>query len=359
MAKVTGFTAQRMLEIEQASVVDAAIEGADELVFYTRGGKRIRAGVIKGGTAEWIEEYKPIVDNSAEKVGELLQNYNDMSELFVEVDKNLGNLDQDLEDMHTRVEDVSKNALDALQNANAAVQTASMEYAISQSHTEPPLSGWAKEQPAPQAGDVVWSRLVIKYGSGYVERSEPSPMTGWVGDDGIPGKDGVGLTKTDISYAKSSSGTVSPSSGWQTAVPTSTPGQFLWTRTVWTYTDTSTETGYSVAMWGATGAKGDSGVDGATLRIDSSRGTTFKHSNINTVLSVTVIKGGHTVTDIQGLWEAFGTGAFLEWSWRREEDEEFGLLSVMDSRLSNAGFTLTVSPDDVDEKTIFMCTVHA
>ena len=79
MAKVTGFTAQRMLEIEQASVVDAAIEGADELVFYTRGGKRIRAGVIKGGTAEWIEEYKPIVDNSAEKVGELLQNYNDMS----------------------------------------------------------------------------------------------------------------------------------------------------------------------------------------------------------------------------------------------------------------------------------------
>ena len=86
---------------------------------------------------------------------------------------------------------------------------------------------------------------------------------------------------------------------------------------------------------------------------------TFKHSNINTVLSVTVIKGGHTVTDIQGLWEAFGTGAFLEWSWRREEDEEFGLLSVMDSRLSNAGFTLTVSPDDVDEKTIFMCAVHA
>ena len=181
MAKVTGFTAQRMLEIEQASVVDAAIEGADELIFYTRGGKRIRAGVIKGGTAEWIEEYKPIVDNSAEKVGELLQSYNDMSELFVEVDQNLANLDQDLEDMHTRVETVSKDAMDALQNANAAAQTVSVEYAISQSHTVPPLSGWAKEQPAPQPGDVVWSRLVTAYGSGYIERSEPSPMTGWTG----------------------------------------------------------------------------------------------------------------------------------------------------------------------------------
>ena len=260
MAKVTGFTAQRMLEIEQASVVDAAIEGEDELIFYTRGGKRIRAGVIKGGTAEWIEEYKPIVDNSAEKVGELLQSYNDMSELFVEVDQNLVNLDQDLEDMHTRVETVSKNAMDALQNANAAAQTVSVEYAISQSHTVPPLSGWAKEQPAPQPGDVVWSRLVTTYGSGYIERSEPSPMTGWVGDDGIPGKDGVGLTKTDISYAKSSSGTVSPSSGWQTTVPAATPGQYLWTRTVWTYTDNTTETGYSVALWGTAGAKGEPGV---------------------------------------------------------------------------------------------------
>ena len=68
MAKVTGFTAERMLDIEQSSIISAAIEGGDELVFYTKGGSRIRAGVIKGGTAEWIEEYKPIVDYSAEKI---------------------------------------------------------------------------------------------------------------------------------------------------------------------------------------------------------------------------------------------------------------------------------------------------
>ena len=262
MAKVTGFTAQRMLEIEQASVVDAAIEGADELIFYTRGGKRIRAGVIKGGTAEWIEEYKPIVDNSAEKVGDLLQSYNDMSELFVEVDQNLANLDQDLEDMHTRVETVSKDAMDALQNANAAAQTVSVEYAISQSHTMPPLSGWAKEQPAPQPGDVVWSRLVIKYGSGYVERSEPSPMTGWTGVDGVPGKDGFGVVDTVVSYVTSLSGTVTPSTGWTAAVPTLVQGRFLWTRTVWHYSDSSTETGYSVSYIAQDGSTGDDGLPG-------------------------------------------------------------------------------------------------
>ena len=262
MAKITGFTAQRMLEIEQASVVDAAIEGADELIFYTRGGKRIRAGVIKGGTAEWIEEYKPIVDDSAEKVGDLLQNYNDMSELFVEVDQNLANLDQDLEDMHTRVETVSKDAMDALQNANAAAQTVSMEYAISQSHTVPPISGWAKEQPAPQPGDVVWSRLVTTYGSGYTERSEPSPMTGWTGVDGVPGKDGFGLVDTVVSYATSLSGTDTPSTGWTAAVPTLVQGRFLWTRTVWHYSDSSTETGYSVSYIAQDGSTGDDGLPG-------------------------------------------------------------------------------------------------
>ena len=262
MAKVTGFTAQRMLEIEQASVVDAAIEGEDELIFYTRGGKRIRAGVIKGGTAEWIEEYKPIVDNSAEKVGDLLQSYNDMSELFVEVDQNLANLDQDLEDMHTRVETVSKDAMDALQNANAAAQTVSVEYAISQSHTVPPLSGWAKEQPAPQPGDVVWSRLVTTYGSGYVERSEPSPMTGWTGVDGVPGKDGFGVVDTVVSYVTTLSGTVTPSTGWTAAVPTLVQGRFLWTRTVWHYSDSSTETGYSVSYIAQDGSTGDDGLPG-------------------------------------------------------------------------------------------------
>lgn len=112
-------------------------------------------------------------------------------------------------------------------------------------------------------------------------------------------------------------------------------------------------------LTGDQGPQGIPGVDGGVLRIDSSRGTTFKHSNISTVLSVTVFKGEHTITDIHGLWEAFGPNAFLEWSWRREEDEDFGLLSVMDSRLSNAGFTLTVSPDDVDEKTVFQCVVQA
>ena len=280
MAKVTGFTAQRMLEIEQASVVDAAIEGADELVFYTRGGKRIRAGVIKGGTAEWIEEYKPIVDNSAEKVGELLQNYNDMSELFGTVDQNLANLDQDLEDMHTRVEDYSQKAVDALTKANSAAQTVTMEYALGENHVIAPTTGWTTAQPVPQNKEIVWSRQVTAYGSGLVERSQPAPMTGY---------------------------------------------------------------------------KGESPV---MVYIMSTNGSIFKPGVLDTNLVVTVWYDGHKIEDLEGLKEYIGPTAYLEWSWSIPSSGIGGVFLSTDNKITQGGFVLHVTSDDVAVSAVFDCTVN-
>lgn len=47
MAKVTGLTAARMLQIENASVVGGRIEN-DELILTTYGGTEINTGVVKG-----------------------------------------------------------------------------------------------------------------------------------------------------------------------------------------------------------------------------------------------------------------------------------------------------------------------
>ena len=67
------------------------------------------------------------------------------------------------------------------------------------------------------------------------------------------------------------SGTVAPTSGWASQVPNVPAGQFLWTKTVWSYTDNTNETGYSVSkigeqgpqgVKGETGAKGDRGEKG-------------------------------------------------------------------------------------------------
>ena len=70
---------------------------------------------------------------------------------------------------------------------------------------------------------------------------------------------------TTITYTKSTSGTVKPPStaNWTPAPPAGNPGEFIWTRTVWTYTNNATEEGYSVGMIGKTGAQGAKGAQGA------------------------------------------------------------------------------------------------
>ncbi|MCH1644396.1 phage tail spike protein, partial [Streptococcus suis] len=81
------------------------------------------------------------------------------------------------------------------------------------------------------------------------------------GRDGIAGKDGVGIRSTTITYGKSTSGTIQPTS-WTAQVPSVPNGQFLWTKTVWAYTDNTSETGYSAAKMGETGPKGEQGATG-------------------------------------------------------------------------------------------------
>ena len=70
---------------------------------------------------------------------------------------------------------------------------------------------------------------------------------------------GVGIVKTEVTYAVSASGTTAPTSGWQTNPPTAVADQYMWTRTVYTYTDSTTSTSYSVAKNGADGSAGKDG----------------------------------------------------------------------------------------------------
>ena len=92
-----------------------------------------------------------------------------------------------------------------------------------------------------------------------------------------------------------------------------------------------------------------------SLRIDSSRGTVFKNNNVSTVLSAVIYKGSKCITDIVALHEEFGSGAYLEWLWQRMDDDRFGVIVSTDKRIGNNGFTLTLSPDDVDTKVVFKC----
>ena len=104
-------------------------------------------------------------------------------------------------------------------------------------------------------------------------------------------------------------------------------------------------------------ASASAAQDAATpvLRIDSSRGTVFKNNAVSTVLTVAIYKGSERITDANGMKGAFGRSAYLQWYWQRLDEDRFGVLSADDPKISNDGFTLTLTPDDVDVKVTFMC----
>lgn len=97
------------------------------------------------------------------------------------------------------------------------------------------------------------------------------------------------------------------------------------------------------------------GEDAVLLRIDSSRGTVFKNNEISTVLSVIITKGPLRITDSKALADEFGAGAYLQWSFQRIDENDFSILSVSDERLRDNGFSLILSPNDIDTKCNFKC----
>jgi len=95
------------------------------------------------------------------------------------------------------------------------------------------------------------------------------------------------------------------------------------------------------------------------LRVDSSRGTAFKNADVNTVLSAVIFYGSDRVNTLEQLHEIFGAGAYLQWQWQGYNSETWHVIPSSDSRLGSGGFTLTLSPSDVDIKAVFSCSLMA
>lgn len=145
------------------------------------------------------------------------------------------------------------------------LQSTSITYAKHTNASTPPSTGWQAQVPTVPAGQYLWTKTVWTYTDNSSETGYSVARMGEdgaKGNDGVAGKDGVGIKTTVIEYAVNTSGTVRPTSGWSTTIPNTPQGQYLWTRTTWTYTDNTTEQGYSVAKQGNNGQNGTNGVDG-------------------------------------------------------------------------------------------------
>lgn len=166
----------------------------------------------------------------------------------------------------------------------------------------------------------------------------------------IAGRTEKSVSGVSTLYAIGPSATTAPTSEWSTTMPErQTSSQYLWQKTVTTYISGDKEETDPVCI------SSKDGEDATVLRIDSSRGTVFKNNAVSTVLSAVIYRGSNRITDIDTLHSIFGSGAYIQWSWQRMDEDTYGVISSDDSRLSNSGFSFTLSPDDVDVKVTFMC----
>lgn len=155
---------------------------------------------------------------------------------------------------------------------------------------------------------------------------------------GQAGQNGTSVTvkSTSVTYQAGTSGTTAPTGTWSTTVPSVANGQYLWTKTVVTYSDGKSTESFSVSYKGTNGINGTNGKDAITMAITSSVGIIFKNTAIATTLTAHVYKGGVEVTG-----SALSSLGTIKWY------KDGGTTSVA------TGTTYTISAGDVSNKATF------
>lgn len=142
------------------------------------------------------------------------------------------------------------------------VISSNVTYQASTSGTTAPTGTWLTSIPSISAGQYLWTRTIITYSDG---KTTVSYSVSKNGTNGTSGKDGKGISSTAVTYQVGTNGTSAPTGTWSASIPSASAGQYLWTRTVITYTDTTSTTSYSVAKYGTNGTNGSDGVGIASI----------------------------------------------------------------------------------------------
>lgn len=147
--------------------------------------------------------------------------------------------------------------------AGKGIKSTVITYQASTSGTTTPSGNWESTIPTVNPGQYLWTRTIVTYTD---DTTSTSYSIGKMGEQGAAGNDGKGVKSTAVTYQASTSGTTTPSGVWQSTVPTVSAGQYLWTRTIITYTDNTTSTSYSIGKMGEQGPQGNTGATGTGIQ---------------------------------------------------------------------------------------------
>lgn len=191
---------------------------------------------------------------------------------------------------------------------DGTVKTVKVLYALSDSETTPPSSGWSEIAPEWQEDKYMWQKTQITHVDDSVLESDPTCIQGAKGqkgdkgDTGAPGADGEdgaqgpkgdpgekgdtgspgpkgdpgepgpkgdpgaagkGVTSIVEQYYQSTSATSLSGGSWSSTYPGWVNGKYIWTRSIITYSDDTTTTTTAICVTGAKGQNGSSGAAGS------------------------------------------------------------------------------------------------
>ena len=151
--------------------------------------------------------------------------------------------------------------------AGNGIKSISYYYARSSSQTPPSASSITGTSiPTLDATNkYLWQKEIITYTNNTSQTTVVLlAVYGNTGAKGDKGNDGTSVTikSQAVTYQASSSGTTIPSGTWIPGIPTVAKGQYLWTRTVITFSNDVTSTSYSVGYMGTNGQNGSNGSNG-------------------------------------------------------------------------------------------------
>lgn len=168
------------------------------------------------------------------------------------------------------------------------ISSTKVEYQASTSGTTVPTGTWLTNPPSVTDGQFLWTRTTFTY------TDNTTTLSYSISRMGTTGTNGVGISDVTVTYQAGTSGTTPPTGTWTTTIPSVTANQYLWTRTVTTYTDSSTSTAYSVGKMGANGANAQ------LLYLSAS-------ANVMSFDSNDIVEPNQTVTITAKLQNATGT----------------------------------------------------
>ena len=166
-------------------------------------------------------------------IEDIIEEQDETSQKLTQHEQTIDSITDTVSSVETKIETVESKT----------IYSVDVMYALSDSSTQIPTTGWSTTAPAWENGKYMWQKTVTTYGDGSTEETSATCITGAKGENGQDGQDGskgdtgIGVKEIVEEYYLSTSNTSQTGGSWKTTQDTWTKGKYIWTRNKITWTD--------------------------------------------------------------------------------------------------------------------------